>query len=154
ISRVTNDTQSVRSIIGSSLATFISDPLTILFLALALMIKQPTLTLISVIVLPVCIIPISIYARKVRQSARAMQTHAAELSKLMHESFTGNRIIKAYNLENKVLADFRAITRKFVSQVMRIVRANEIPGNVTEFLGGVGVTLILLYIVVKKEPIS
>jgi subfamily B ATP-binding cassette protein MsbA len=154
ISRVTSDTQSVRSIIGTSLATFISDPVTIIFLAALLLIQQPTLTLISVIVLPICIIPISIYARKVRQSARAMQTHAAELSKLMHESFTGNRIIKAYNLENKVLADFRAVTRKFVSQVMRIVRANEIPGNVTEFLGGVGVTLILLYIVVTKKDIS
>jgi len=154
ISRVTSDTQSVRSIIGTSLATFISDPITIIFLAALLIVQQPTLTLISIIVLPVCIIPISIYARKVRQSARAMQTHAAELSKLMHESFTGNRIIKAYNLENKVLTDFRAVTRKFVSQVMRIVRANEIPGNVTEFLGGVGVTLILLYIVLTHKDIS
>jgi ATP-binding cassette, subfamily B, bacterial MsbA len=154
ISRVTNDTQAVRSIIGSSLATLISDPVTIIFLAALLVIQQPVLTIISIIVLPICIIPISIYARKVRQSARAMQTHAAELSKLMHESFTGNRIIKAYNLEDKVLADFRVVTRKFVSQVMRVVRSNEIPGNVTEFLGGVGVTLILLYIVLTKKDIS
>jgi subfamily B ATP-binding cassette protein MsbA len=72
----------------------------------------------------------------------------------MHESFTGNRIIKAYNLENKMLVDFRAVTRKFVSQVMRVVRSNEIPGNITEFLGGVGVTLILLYIVLSKKNIS
>jgi len=150
ISRVTNDTQSVRSIIGSSLASLISDPLTIIFTLILLLTLQPVLTLMSVVVLPLCIIPISIYARKVRHSARAMQTHAAELSKLMHESFTGNRIIKAYNLEDKVLADFQGITKKFVSQTMRVVRANEIPGSVTEFLGGVGVTLILFYVVSKR----
>lgn len=153
ISRVTNDTQSLRSIIGSSLASLVSDPITIIFTVILLLSLQPVLTLMSVVVLPLCIIPISIYARKVRQSARAMQTHAAELSKLMHESFTGNRIIKAYNLEDKVLVDFQGITKKFVSQTMRVVRANEIPGSVTEFLGGVGVTLILFY-VVYKAPIS
>src|SRR5215469_17031674 len=72
---------------------------------------------------------------------------------MMHESFTGNRIIKAYNLEDTVLAEFKAVTSKFVNQTMRVVRANEIPGDVTEFLGGVGVTLILCYIVFKR-PLS
>ncbi len=154
ISRVTSDTQTVRTIIGSSLATLISDPITILFMVIIVLSLQPVLTVISVIVLPLCIIPISIYSRKVRHAARAMQTHAAELSKLIHESFTGNRIIKAYNLESKVLADFQAVTQKFVIQTMRVVRANEIPGSVTEFLGGVGVTLILFFIVFKKQDIS
>jgi subfamily B ATP-binding cassette protein MsbA len=146
ISRVSSDTQSLRGIVGSSIATLVSDPFTILMVAAMLLSMQPMLTLFSIVVLPICIIPISVYARKVRQSARAMQTHTADLSKLMHEAFTGNRIIKAYNLEDKVLAEFREVTRKFVGQNMRVVRANEIPGNVTEFLGGVGVTLILLYI--------
>jgi subfamily B ATP-binding cassette protein MsbA len=146
ISRVSSDTQSLRSIIGTSLSTLITDPITIIVLVALLLSQQPLLTLFSVIVLPVCIIPVSIYARKVRQSARAMQTHTADLSKLMHESFTGNRIIKAYNLEDKMLDEFKGLTAKFVNQMMRIVRAGEIPGNVTEFLGGVGVTLILFYV--------
>ena len=64
---------------------------------------QPTLTLISVIVFPVCIVPIVIYGRKVRKSARAVQEYNAELTNLMHESFTGNRVIKAYNLEATVI---------------------------------------------------
>lgn len=146
ISRVSSDTQSLRTVVGSSIATLVSDPFTIVVMVVGLLTIQPVLTLFSVIVLPICIIPISIYARKVRQSARAMQTHTADLSKLMHEAFTGNRIIKAYNLENKILVEFREVTKRFVNQTMRVVRANEIPGNVTEFLGGVGVTFILLYI--------
>jgi subfamily B ATP-binding cassette protein MsbA len=154
ISRVSSDTQSLRTIIGTSLASLVSDPLTILVLAGWLLYQQPLLTFFSVVVLPLCIIPISIYSRKVRHSAKAMQTHTAELSKMMHESFTGNRIIKAYNLEEKVLADFRATTRKFVGQNMRVTRANEIPGNITEFLGGVGVTLILFYIIFKKPDMT
>lgn len=151
ISRVSNDTQTLRSIIGNSLASLVSDPITILFLLILLISQQPLLTFFAVIVLPACVIPISVYGRKVRQSARAMQTHAAELTKLMHESFTGNRIIKAYNLEDKILGEFYRITKRFVSQTMRVVRANEIPGDIMEFLGGLGVTLILLYVVLHRS---
>ncbi|HEU5123283.1 MAG TPA: ABC transporter ATP-binding protein [Verrucomicrobiae bacterium] len=143
ISRVTSDTQTVRMIIGNSIASLLKDPITIIFLLVLLLLQQPMLTLYSVIVLPICIVPITIYGRKVRRSARHMQTHASELSTLMHESFTGNRIVKAYNLENAVLDQFRQITGKFVNHSMRVVRANELPSAITEFLGAVGVSMIL-----------
>lgn len=154
ISRVTNDTQSLRMIMGASLASLVSNPVTIVAFAVLLLSREPMLTLMSIIILPACIVPITIYSRRVRRSARATQTHAAELSKLMHESFTGNRIIKAYNLEGKMLADFYKTTRKFIGEVMRVVRANEIPGNIVEFLGGVGVTIILYYIAVENSKIT
>jgi subfamily B ATP-binding cassette protein MsbA len=102
-------------------------------------------------VLPVCIIPIIVYGRKVRRSAKEMQNHAASLSKLMHESFTGNRIIKAYNLEDAVLSDFRKTIHKFVSHTMRVVRANELPSSAMEFLGGVGIALVLGYVAMHGE---
>ena len=98
----------------------------------------------SVIVLPVCVVPIIIYGRKVRKSARAMQGYNADLTNLMHESFTGTRIIKAYNLEETVREQFRATTRKYIGQMMRVIRANEIPSQLMEFFGAVGIALVFL----------
>jgi hypothetical protein len=72
---------------------------------------QPTLTLISIVVFPVCIVPIVIYGRKVRKSARAVQEYNADLTNLMQESFTGNRVIQAYHLEDTITAEFRATTK-------------------------------------------
>ena len=60
--------------------------------------KETRLTLISLVIMPVCMVPIVIYGRKVRRSSRALQTHTAELSTMMVESFSGNRVIRAYNL--------------------------------------------------------
>jgi subfamily B ATP-binding cassette protein MsbA len=157
ISRITNDTQILHNVIGGWLASVVKDPVTLVCLLAVLLSQEPTLTLISIVVLPVCLVPIIIYGRKVRKSARAMQTHAAELSNLMHECFTGNRIIKAYNLEDTVLAQFRETTRKYIGHMLRVIRANEIPSQVTEFLGGLGVALVLVYVVLstgqsKKTP--
>ncbi len=151
ISRITNDTQILHNVIGGWLASVIKDPVTLVCLLAVLISQEPTLTLISIIVLPACLLPIIIYGRKVRKSARAMQTHAAELANLMHESFTGNRIIKAYNLEDTVLAQFRETTRKYIGHMLRVIRANEIPSQVTEFLGGLGVALVLAYVVFTSQ---
>src|ERR1044071_2969325 len=75
-----------------------------------------------------------------------MRAHASELTTIMHEAFTANRIVKAYNLEQRVVDDFKMTIRKFVGQNMRILRAFELPSQLTEFLGAVGVSLMFLYV--------
>ena len=135
------------------MSSLVRDPLTVLTLLFVLMAQPETrkLTVISVAALVICLVPMRIYASKVRKSARAMQSHVAELNSVMHETFTGNRIVKAYNLEQTMLEKFKDATRKFVSQMMRIVRANEIPSQMTEFAGIVGVSLVLLYVVFQSN---
>jgi subfamily B ATP-binding cassette protein MsbA len=151
IARITNDTQVLYGIVGSSFASAVKDPITILCLITYQLVTNTTLTLISIVVFPVCIVPIVIFGRKVRKSARAVQQHNAELTNLMHESFTGNRVIKAYNLEETVSEQFRATTRKYVGQAMRIVRANEIPSQLMEIFGAVGIGLVFLYVLNQPE---
>jgi len=146
IARITSDTQVLFSIIGGTFASMVKDPVTILCLLGYQLTMQPTLTLVSVVVFPVCLVPIIIYGRKVRKSARAVQEHNAELTNLMHESFTGNRVIKAYNLEATVIEQFRATTRKYVSQMMRVIRSNEIPSQLMEFFGAAGIALVFIYV--------
>ena len=72
--------------------------------------KEPKLTLISLVVLPLCIAPVAIYGRKVRKSTKKLQENFAELTELMQETFSGHRMVKAYNLEETMLARFRAST--------------------------------------------
>ena len=147
IARITNDTQVLYGIIGGSFSSVVKDPVTIVCLIAYQLATNTTLTLISIVVFPLCILPIIFYGRKVRKSARAVQQYNAELTNLMHESFTGNRVIKAYNLENTVIEKFKGTTKKYVSQMMRVVRANEIPSQLMEIFGGLGIALVFLYVV-------
>jgi subfamily B ATP-binding cassette protein MsbA len=147
IARITNDTQVLYGIIGGTFASAVKDPATLVVIIGYQLVTNTTLTLISIVVFPVCIVPIVIYGRKVRKSARAVQQHNSELTNLMHESFTGNRVIKAYNLEETVTNEFRATTRKYVGQMMRVIRANEIPSQLMELFGALGVALVFFYIV-------
>ncbi|HEU5070156.1 MAG TPA: ABC transporter ATP-binding protein [Verrucomicrobiae bacterium] len=146
MSRIMNDTAMLQNLLCSNTATMIKDPVTLLSLFTYLMWTQPKLTLLSVLVLPVCIVPIAIYNKKSRQSGRAMQSQLAELGSVMAESFTGFRVIKAYNLETTAVGQFQAAASRFISHYMRIVRAMEIPGPLLEFVGALGVAAVLVYL--------
>jgi ATP-binding cassette, subfamily B, bacterial MsbA len=146
MSRVVNDTAAVQNTISNSLVTLVKDPVQVVALAALLLATQPKLTIIALAVFPVCIAPVVIYARKVRRSSAEIQNRYADLTSMMQESFTGNRIVKAYNLEARVIAQFRETSRHFISHYMRMIRSLEIPGPLIEFVGAIGVALLFVYI--------
>ncbi|MEI8042262.1 MAG: ABC transporter transmembrane domain-containing protein [Verrucomicrobiota bacterium] len=150
MTRVMSDTGTLQGIISNATTVVVKDPVTLLSLLTYVMWKETRLTLISLVIMPVCMVPIVIYGRKVRRSSRALQTHAAELSTVMVEAFSGNRVIRAYNLEATVVDQFKGTARKFIGHYMRIVRSMEIPGPLLEFVGSVGVSLLLIYLVAHR----
>lgn len=151
MSRISNDTAMLQKTISNATATIVKDPATLLGLVVYLLWKEPKLTAISMVVMPLCVIPILIYGRKARRSAGKLQTQFAQLSSVMTESFTGNRIIRAYNLEPIMAQQFREASAKVVGLHMRILRAMEAPGPLMETCGAVGVALVFLYLAFQGQ---
>lgn len=147
VSRVMNDTQQLQTIVTNVTSVVVRDPISLLGVLGLLIIQQPHLTLLSVIVLPACVLPIAIYSRKIRRSSREAQTQLAGLVETMTEGFTGHRVIKAYNLERIVTERFHETARRAVSLVMRITRASEMPGVLIEFFGACGLAIMLAYLI-------
>lgn len=147
MSRVINDTASLQNILSGATSVIVRDPVTLVGVLAFLLMQQPKLTLISMIVLPACIVPIAVYSRKVRRASREIQAQSADLTQIMAESFTGQRVIKAYNLEKIVVEQFHGAARRTVGNYMRMVRAVEIPGPLIEFFGACGVALLLAYLI-------
>ncbi len=69
----------------------------------------------------------------------------------MHESFTGSRSVRPTTSKPPCFAQFKTITGNYVGQVLRILRANEIPSQAMEVLGATGVALIMLYLVLSRN---
>ncbi len=132
--------------ISNSLVVIIREPITVISLVVFLLVQQQKMTLITLVILPLTLLPFVIYRRKVRKSSVAIYQQQASLGKLLHEAFTGFRIVKAYNLEDRLTADFRKSSRAATSSFMRILRSTELPGPLIEFLGAVGVAAFFIYI--------
>ena len=141
-----NAAAALQSMIGNSLVVIIREPVSVVGMVIGLVIMQPKLSLIALLIFPLTLIPFVIYARKVRGSGAALQQQVTEQSKLVHESLTGYRIIKAYNLEATVQREFVRTSQASIRHTMRLLRSQEIPGPLIEFFGSLGVAAFFVYI--------
>jgi subfamily B ATP-binding cassette protein MsbA len=132
--------------LSQAMVVIIKEPVTLAGLTGWLLIQEPKLTVVALLVFPITLVPFVIYARKVRKSSVAIYQQYADMGRMMHESFTGFRIVKAYNLESKVIAEFDKTSRAAVSHYMRILRSMEIPGPLMEFFGAIGVAAFFVYV--------
>jgi len=154
ISRIMSDTTALQIVFANATSVIIRDPVTLISV-LALLLwrtETRTMTLISIIILPVCLIPLSIFSKKVRRSSGALQNQMAELIQVMSETFSGHRVVKAYNLEHVVTDEFRASAGRSVNNYMRIIRANEITSPIIDVLGASGVAIALVYMNSQARP--
>jgi subfamily B ATP-binding cassette protein MsbA len=145
MSRV-GDVGVLQSMIGVSMVTIIKEPISILTKAALCFYINPLWTVIALVGFPFCVIPVVVYNRKVRRAGAGIQTEQANLNRVMHEAFTGNRIVKSYNLEQTVVDRFKANQAKYISHYMRVIRSTESPGPIIEFLGSLAVAVLLFYL--------
>ncbi|MDL5054422.1 ABC transporter ATP-binding protein [Oscillatoria laete-virens NRMC-F 0139] len=149
MSRINNDTGQIQRAVVNLVADLVKQPLTLIGALAALIILNPTLSLLAFVFFPLCLLPIIIYGRKVRVDSRASQKNLGELHTLVHESFTGARVVKAFCREDAEIKKFRDNSNRLIYHTMRIVRSNTILSPIIETLGAAGVSLLFIYIFVS-----
>jgi len=154
LSRVTHDIATLAASLSKSFVSLIRDPVSLIVFAGFLIARQPKLTLMSLLLLPACLVPAVIFARKLRRSSEATQSKAADVSQTIHEGLSSVRVVQAYNLEPVVVEEHARQTRSYVREWMRVTRASEIPGPLIEFLGSVGIAGLLAFIALQQNEIT
>jgi len=145
ISRIISDTNVAQSNITIVSASIILDPFKILVGALILFFLNWKFCLIALIAFPLCAIPIAVYGRKIRKASKLSQENAAETISIMHEAFTGIRIVKAFSMEDFEIRQFVDACKRQFSYQMRMVRSSEIIGPIIEIAGVLGAAAALYY---------
>jgi subfamily B ATP-binding cassette protein MsbA len=136
---------AVHSTIKDAFGVIIREPVTIVCLIVTLLVMNWKLSLFTLLVFPICLIPIALFGRKFRKSDSGIHARYASLNNVMQESFTGIRVIKGYNLESAVVEEFQKAAHSITNFFMRAVRAGELPGPLIEFIGSIGVALVFAY---------
>ncbi len=83
--------------------------------------------------------------RRVRQTTRKGQDKLAEIQNILHETITGNRIVKAFGMELWEMNRFRRAARRLFRANLRSVSVQAISSPLMDALGSVGIALLLLF---------
>lgn len=99
LSRLTTDTTLVQTVFGAGMSIALRSLVTLAGAFIMLFITSPKLTSMLLLLLPVVVMPVFLYGRKVRKLSRASQDKIADLSGLADETLNSIHIIQAYTLE-------------------------------------------------------
>jgi ATP-binding cassette, subfamily B, bacterial MsbA len=82
--------------------------------------------------------------RRVRHTTRRGQDKLADIQNILHETITGNRIVKAFSMESWEIARFRKAAQRLFRANLRSVAAVAISSPLMDIFGAIAIALLLL----------
>ncbi|MCS0791462.1 ABC transporter ATP-binding protein/permease [Cytobacillus firmus] len=107
MSRVTNDIENVSSTLNSSVIQVFSSLLTLIGTVSVMLWLSPLLTLITLIIVPLMFFGMKWITARTGRLFKEQQKNLGELNGFIEETISGQRIIKTFSQEKKVMAEFR-----------------------------------------------
>ena len=145
MSAVINDIEQMRSAFSEYLADFFRQIFTLVAFVLVLLYLNWELALGSAIFIPLVIYPIAKLGRRIRRSTEKSRSRLADLSHILQETLSGNRVVKAFGMEGFEIQKFREAARQLLRENMRWVRAYAATSPLMDVLGAAVFCLLLLY---------
>ncbi|MED4401919.1 ABC transporter ATP-binding protein [Metabacillus fastidiosus] len=106
MSRMTNDIENVSSTLNSSFIQIFSSALTLVGTVTVMLMLSPLLTLVTMIVIPLMVFGMKWITSRTSRLYKVQQQNIGNLNGFIQETISGQKIIKAYSQEEKVIAEF------------------------------------------------
>lgn len=143
VSRLGTDTEVVQTLIGSSISIALRSVVTVIGAAALMAWTSPHLAGLTALVIPLVIVPIALYARRLTALSRSNQDRLADTSAIVNETLNAVHAVKAYareGIESTRYAD--AVRRALRAAQKRITARAILTGGVIVLIFG-AVTLVL-----------
>lgn len=135
ISRFSNDISEVETTVVSSLKAVLKEPISIMFSFFLLFKISPQLTLFTLLVLPITGFTLAEIIKRLKRPARESQESLGRILNILDETFSGMRVIKAFNARGFVIRKFDEESTTYRKNSKSVAYKNELSAPVSEILG-------------------
>ncbi len=145
ISSIMVDVDKIQVAVSHILADWLRQSFTAAGLLFVILHTDWKLSVVSLTVLPIVLVPTVRIGRRIRRTTRKAQDHAAEMSQLLQESFAGQQVVKAFATERHESGRFREAAQRFRSTTLRYVAQQALVTPMIEFFGALTIVALLTY---------
>jgi ATP-binding cassette, subfamily B, bacterial MsbA len=145
MSRITNDVSQIQAAVKECVTGMIRDSLSVVGLVGVVFYRDWQLAIIAVLILPFAFFPIVKFGQKLRAISTKSLEAMGDISVILHETIGGNRIVKAFGMEEYEKRRFSRENLRSFDYAMRAASVNAISPPLMEFFGGIGIVAIIWY---------
>jgi len=144
ISTIVNDIERVQYAMSTVLAEFLQQVFTLIFTAIVVVLLGGQLAWVLLLFVPFIIFSAGRIGQRVRRTTRRGQDKLADIQNILHETITGNRIVKAFNMESWEIARFQKAAKRLFWANLRSVSAAAVSSPLMDIFGAIAIALLLL----------
>jgi ATP-binding cassette, subfamily B, bacterial MsbA len=144
LSTIINDIERIQFAMSSVLAEFLQQLFTLIFTAFVVVLLGGKLAWVLLLFLPFIIFSAGRIGRRVRHTTRKGQDKLADIQNILHETITGNRIVKAFSMEAWEASRFRLAAKRLFHANLRSVAASAVSSPLMDIFGAIAIAMLLL----------
>src|SRR5436853_2236710 len=144
LSTMVNDIERVQYAMSGVLAEFLQQFFTLIFTAAVVVLLGGKLAWVLLLFVPVILYSAGKIGRRVRHTTRRGQDKLADIQNILHESITGNRIVKAFSMESWEAMRFRSAARRLFHANLRSVAASALSSPLMDIFGAIAIAMLVL----------
>lgn len=118
-SRMTSDTAIIETVVGTTVSIALRNVLMGIGGTALLFYLQPRMTLGLMLVIPLIIIPITVFGRRLRNVSRVSQDRVADVGAMVTEVLSAMKVVQSFNQENRESARFGDAAEEIFSTAKR-----------------------------------
>jgi subfamily B ATP-binding cassette protein MsbA len=149
MSRLTNDVEKVQQALSGSMGDMIEEVFILIALLIGIFIRDFRLAVVSFVVAPLAVLPLAVFSRQLKKKSLSAQVKMGQIYGILHETITGNKIVKAFTTEQFEIKKFLQATAGYLRTSIKLAWIGSLSSPFMEFLGGV-VGAFILWVGTKR----
>src|SRR3989441_3595422 len=145
MSRILTDVTRLARLSSGVLVMAVRQLGTIVALLVVMVAREWALTLTALVAFPAIALIVRTIGRRLYSINKRTQERVAQLAVLLHESFSGTKIVKAFGRERHEQERFDALNDRLLNLSLKNVRADEITEPLMEIAGALGIMAAIWY---------
>lgn len=154
MSRVVADTQLLQHTVSTLITDLVRQPVVLLMVLGYIVVAEWRLAIVSLVLIPLCALPIHMIGRRVRRISREGQRRLADLTSVMQEALAGVAVVKAFGQEAREERRFQDQCQGFFRRMISATKAKALNDPINHILGGLGGVGVLVYAVLAQKPLE
>jgi subfamily B ATP-binding cassette protein MsbA len=149
MSRLTSDVDKIHQAISGSLADFVEELFILVALLVGVFIIDLRLAVVSFVITPLAVVPLAAFSRQLKRKSLIGQIKMSQIYSLLHETITGNKIVKAFGTEHFEIKKFFQATTDYLKTSLKLAWIGSLSSPFMEFIGGL-VGAFILYVGTRR----
>lgn len=145
VSRVTNDLLSIQHWVAQTLTTIFNDTAKAFFLFIWLIAINWKLTLITLVVIPLFILPVLKIAKRIKSLSRKGQDNIGDLGGYVQESLYNLKVTQAYNLQDSRDKHFNKLNSALFSTLTKTGALESLTSPIAGLIGATSIAFVFWY---------